>query len=249
MSERNDASPFLSLCAPAYNEAESIERVIREWCDLIAREELDAEIIITDDGSTDGTAEILARLAAEIPILHVVTHASNCGYGEGMRTAMSHTRGDLLLTLDSDGQSDLADWRRLHQTMERDALDVVTGFRHAKQAKWVHVYADRALNLMIRLLFGLNLRDTNCSLKLYRGDVGREVAAIGEAMGYAAPTEFLIKARLRGYRVGEARTTHMERAGGRSKLRAVQTSLAMGQFLLYLRLKERLFHKRIISRI
>ena len=166
-----------------------------------------------------------------------------------MRSAMAATSGDLLLTMDSDGQSALEDWEALYAAMEAEELDVVTGYRHAKQASTVHVYADRMLNLLVRLSFGLRLRDTNCSMKLFRGEVGREIADLGEAMGYAAPTEFLIKARLLGYRVGEARTTHLSRAGGTSKLKALQTSLDMGKFLLYLRMKQHLFKRHIISRM
>lgn len=241
--------PFLSICAPAYNEEDAVERVVREWIEFIGREGLHAEIIVTNDGSTDGTGAILARLAQELPCLTVVEHERNSGYGAGMRSAMLHARGRYILTMDSDGQSDLADWKSLYEAMEAQGLDAVTGYRHAKQASRVHVWADRVLNLLVRGIFGLHLRDTNCSLKLFRGEVGREVASIGEAMGYAAPTEFLVKARLLGYRVGEARTTHLARAGGVSKLKALQTSLSMGQFLLYLRWKEQLYRQRIISRM
>ncbi len=241
--------PFLSICAPAYNEEEAIERVVGEWVEHIERDGLDAEIVIANDGSTDRTGTILARLAQELPSLRVLAHERNGGYGRAMRAAMVASRGAYILTMDSDGQSDLADWRALYETMQAQGLDAITGYRHAKQATLVHVYGDRALNLLVRGLFGLRLRDTNCSLKLFRGEVGREVAAIGEAMGYAAPTEFLVKAQLLGYRVGEARTTHLARAGGASKLKALHTSLAMGQFLLYLRWKQTLYQQRIISRM
>ncbi len=239
----------MSICAPAFNEEEAIERVVWEWVEQIERESVAAEIVITDDGSTDGTGPILERLAQEIPYLVVISHPRNCGYGEGMRSAMRAAQGQYVLTMDSDGQSDLADWKALFDTMQAEELDAVTGYRHRKQASAVHVYADRLLNLMVRGIFGLELRDTNCSLKLFRGEVGREIAAIGEAMGYAAPTEFLVKARLLGYRVGEAKTTHLARAGGSSKLKALQTSLSIGQFLLYLRFKQSLYRKRIISRM
>lgn len=241
--------PLLSLCAPAYNEEEAIERVVRGWMAWIEREALDAEIVITNDGSTDRTGEILARLATELPRLVVVTHRRNGGYGQAMRTALAQARGDYLITLDGDGQSDPDDWREMRAAMLARGLDVVTGYRHAKQADRVHVGADRALNLLIRLMFGLTLRDTNCTIKLFKREVGHELAALGEAMGYAAPTEFLVKARLLGYRVGEVGTTHLERAGGVTKLKVIRTSLDMARFLLYLRLKQYLFKRRIIARL
>jgi dolichol-phosphate mannosyltransferase len=241
--------PFLSLCAPAYNEAESIEAVVREWAAIIERDGLDAEMVIGNDGSTDRTGEILACLQKEFPNLVVVSHEKNGGYGRALRSAMAEARGEYILTLDSDGQFDAGEWKQLYERLQAENLDLVTGYRHAKQASFLHVYADRGLNGLIRLMFGLRLRDTNCALKLFRGEVGRALAASGEAMGYPTPTEFLVKAQLMGYRAGEVQITHRERAGGATKLKALQTSLAMFQFLLYLRWKQQLFRARILAKV
>ncbi|MBA3534577.1 MAG: glycosyltransferase family 2 protein [Ardenticatenales bacterium] len=240
--------PFLSLCAPAYNEEESIESVVREWAAIIARDNLNAEMVIGNDGSMDRTGEILARLQQEFPNLIIVSHDKNGGYGRALRSAMAEARGEYILTLDSDGQFDAGEWKQLYDKLQAETLDLVTGYRHAKQASFLHVYADRGLNGLIRLMFGLRLRDTNCALKLFRGEVGRALAASGEAMGYPTPTEFLVKAQLLGYRAGEVQITHRDRAGGTTKLKALHTSLTMLQFLLYLRWKQQLFRARILSR-
>lgn len=238
-------TPFLSICAPAYNEEASIEAVVREWVRVLAESGKPGEIVIGNDGSTDRTGEILARLQTEIPHLVVVTHTVNGGYGRALRSAIQASSGRFVLTIDSDGQFDAAEWQALYRELERGGYDLVTGYRHAKQASLVHVLADRGLNALIRLLFGLKLRDTNCALKLFKGEVARGLG--GEAMGYPTPTEFLVRAETLGFRIGEVRITHRERAGGTTKLKAFKTSWQMGLFLLYLKLKQWLFKRRIIA--
>lgn len=236
---------FLSICAPAYNEEESIEAVVRDWECMLVESDVAGEIVVGNDGSTDRTGEILKRLQAEFPNLVVVSHAVNGGYGRALRSAIRASRGRFVLTIDSDGQFDAREWRALYDEMERRGADLVTGYRHAKQAGLVHVLADRALNRLIRLLFGLNLRDTNCALKLFKGEVVRTLG--GEAMGYPTPTEFHIRARTFGFRTGEVRITHRERAGGTTKLKAFKTSWQMGLFLLYLKFKQWLYRRRILA--
>lgn len=236
---------FLSICAPAYNEEESIEAVVRDWERVLAESGVAGEIVIGNDGSTDRTGEILARLQTEFPNLVVVSHKVNGGYGRALRSAIRASRGRFVLTIDSDGQFDAGEWRALYEELERGKFDLVTGYRHAKQASIVHVIADRGLNRLIRLLFGLKLRDTNCALKLFKGEVARALG--GEAMGYPTPTEFHVRAQTFCFRTGEVQITHRERAGGMTKLKAFKTSWQMGLFLLYLKFRQWLYRRRILA--
>ncbi|HBY97275.1 MAG TPA: hypothetical protein DEP84_25610 [Chloroflexi bacterium] len=236
---------FLSICAPAYNEEESIGQVVRDWERVLAETDVTGEIVIGNDGSTDRTGEILTRLQAEFPNLVVVSHAVNGGYGRALRSAIRASRGRFVLTIDSDGQFDAGEWQALYEEMERGGFDLVTGYRHSKRAGAVHVLADRGLNRLIRLLFGLNLRDTNCALKLFKGEVVRVLG--GEAMGYPTPTEFHIRAQTLSFRTGEVRITHRERSGGATKLKAFKTSWQMALFLLYLKFKQWLYRRRILA--
>lgn len=237
-------TPFLSLCAPAYNEAEGIARVVDAWQETLSRLGLDAEIVITNDGSTDGTGDTLARLHAQYANLVVVTQTPNGGYGKAMAAAIAHSRGQQVLTLDSDGQFDPGEYPRLAARLA-DGCDVVTGYRLRKNDKLARVLADRALNLIVRAGFGLALRDTNCALKLLRGDVARAIPI--EARGFPTPTEMLVKARALGYRIGEVGITHYPRLAGESKLKVVRTGWYFLLFLLYLRLKVWLYQRRVIT--
>jgi glycosyltransferase involved in cell wall biosynthesis len=200
--------------------------------------------VIGEDGSTDGTKDILRHLQSELKNLIVVDHPANRGYGYALSSAIARSGGDYVLTIDSDGQFDAAEYALLMAEMQK-GYDVVTGYRHRKQDRLLRVVADRALNLIIRVLFRLSLRDTNCALKLFRGEVARRLTV--EARGYPTPTELLVRAQTLGYRIGEAGITHYERAGGKTKLKALRTSWHMLLFLAYLKYKQLLFRANIIN--
>ncbi len=238
------ADIFLSITAPSYNERENIEGMITYWEEIFTRDGIRGEIVIGEDGSTDGTKEILKDLQTRFDNLVVVDHAVNRGYGYALSSAIAHSRGDYVLTIDSDGQFDAGEYALLLAEM-RKGYDVVTGYRRRKQDRLFRVIADRVLNLIIRVLFRLPLRDTNCALKLFKGNVARSLTV--EARGYPTPTELLIRAQTLGYRIGETGITHYERAGGASKLKAFRTSWHMLLFLAYLKYKQLLFKAQVIN--
>ena len=235
----------LSVVAPVYNEADGIERVVRGWSDVLARASLRAEIVLADDGSTDATGAILQRLKAEIPALRVLSYSPNHGYGFALHQAIQASRGEVVVTIDSDGQFDLADLTGLLALYRERSLDFVTGYRERKRDSPVRVVADRGLNLLVRALFQIQLRDTNCAMKLIRGDLARSLRI--EARGYPTPTEITLKLVAMGAKTAEAPVTHAERLAGRSKLQILPTTVDMVRFLLYLRRKIRLHQVGILQ--
>jgi glycosyltransferase involved in cell wall biosynthesis len=235
---------FLSITAPSYNERESIEKVISGWEDVFARDGIRGEIVIGEDGSTDGTKDILAALQGRLENLVVVDHQANRGYGHALSSAIARSRGQYVVTIDSDGQFDAGEYTLLLSEMQK-GYDVVTGYRRRKQDRPLRVVADRVLNLIIRVLFGLPLQDTNCALKLFKGEVARSLRI--EARGYPTPTELLVRAHTLGYRIGEVGITHYERAGGATKLKAIRTSWQMLVFLIYLKYQQMLFRAKVIN--
>ena len=245
MSEK--VRPFLSVAAPAYNEEDVIESIVRYWDEVLKDNGVHGEIVVTDDGSKDSTGEILDALKAQFAHLVVVHHEVNSGYGKALHTAISHSTGEHVVTIDSDGQFDLAEYPLLMRQMHEGKYDVVTGFRHKKQDSFVKVLADRMLNLIIRFGFGLKLKDTNCALKIFKGDIVRRINI--EAKGYPTPTEILIKLNSLGYTIGEVGISHHERESGKSQLKTFQTAWRFLLFLIYLRLKITLYNVKIISEI
>jgi dolichol-phosphate mannosyltransferase len=239
-----DRTPRLSVAAPCYNEAEGIERVVAEWDAVLATQPDATEIVLCNDGSTDGTGEVLERLQARHPRLRVVHNATNGGYGRALASAIAATRGEYVVTIDSDGQFDLADAFRLRAELERGGYDAVSGWRMGKKDSTVRVLADRFMNLLVRALFGVRLRDTNCAIKVVKGDVLRGLRI--EARGYPTPTEICLRLAARGCRLGECGVTHRERVAGVSKLHPWQTAWDFVRFLFYLRHKLKLQRARII---
>jgi glycosyltransferase involved in cell wall biosynthesis len=236
--------PHLSVVAPCYDEAEGIEAVIRGWDVLLGEQPFESEIVVCDDGSRDGTGVILVRLAETLPRLRVVTLESNAGYGQALSAAIAGSHGAVVVTLDSDGQFDLADGLTLARRLEEGGFDCVTGYRRRKNDRLPRVAADRALNGIVRALFGVRLRDTNCALKAVRGEMLRGLRI--EARGYPTPTEVVLRLAASGARIEEAPVDHHPRSAGQSKLRPFRTAVSMMRFLLYLRGRLRLYREGII---
>jgi dolichol-phosphate mannosyltransferase len=233
--------PELSVCSPAYNERDGIEKVVREWARIGRGFGRSFELVVANDGSTDGTGEALDRLRAEVPELRVVHQAKNGGYGRALSSAIAASRGAWVATIDSDGQFDLADARRLLERAERDRLDLVTGYRTRKKDSFLRVLANQVQNALVAALCGARLRDSNCALKVARGERIRGMRL--EATGYPLPTEVCVRFHARGDRMAEEPVLHREREAGVSKLRFARTSWRMLVFLFYLRRRIRLYRR------
>ncbi len=245
--DRQVAKPDVSVVAPVYNEADCIEDVVRYWNGVLDKWSRTSEIVLGNDGSTDETGPILGRLASELPRLRVITRDRNGGYGAALASAIGGSTGAIVITLDSDGQFDLADAAGLIDRLEADGLDAVTGRRASKRDSPMRVVADRMLNRLVRWMFGVRLRDTNCALKVIRGDLARGLTI--EARGFPTPTEIVLKLSASGSRLGEEAVSHAERQAGASKLRVWRTGLDMWRFLWYLRRKIRLYRRGVIQRL
>jgi glycosyltransferase involved in cell wall biosynthesis len=119
-------NPEFSIVAPVYNEEEGIEQVIRYWIEVIHKNRMNAEIVLANDGSTDRTLEILQKLSTEVPLVKFVSYKPNRGYGYALRSAIQASNGMWIITLDSDGQFDLADYPSLVKLQSEKDLDFVT---------------------------------------------------------------------------------------------------------------------------
>jgi len=205
------------------------------------------EIVIANDGSTDRTKEILEGLAEEYSNLLVVNSEQNGGYGDALFKAINASSGEYVVTTDSDGQFELSDYEQLLEHCRQRQYDAVTGYRMGKKDTLMRVFADRALNVIVRVFFGLKYKDTNCALKVFRGELIRKMAI--EAMSYPTPTEIMVRLKESGARVGEVGVRHRERAGGQSHLKLFRTGLKMFLFLVYMRWKIFLKRRRIIDEI
>ncbi len=162
---------LLSVVIPVFNEAATLETLVERVCAVPIRK----EVILVDDGSTDGSREILARLAAP-PDLRVIYHERNQGKGAALKTGFSDARGDVVVIQDADLEYDPADYGRLLRPFREAAADVVYGSRflvgdYARVHLYWHYLGNRFLTFCSNLMTGLNLTDMETCYKAFRREV------------------------------------------------------------------------------
>jgi dolichol-phosphate mannosyltransferase len=205
----------LSVVVPVKDEADNVVPLAREIAAALAGEE-SSEIIFIDDGSRDGTAEVLAALKRELPSLRIVQHGQNIGQSRGIRTGVRSARGELIVTLDGDGQNDPADIPKLLNLYRSEAgtgrVALVSGIRARREDTFSRRYASRIANAIRRGLLRDGAVDTGCGLKLFRRDVFLALPYFDNIHRY------LITLVIReGYEARFVEVNHRPRVHGRSK--------------------------------
>jgi glycosyltransferase involved in cell wall biosynthesis len=210
----------LSYFFPAHDEAGNIEALVEEALVDLASIAERFEIIAVDDGSTDGTAEIADRLAAQHPgVVRVVHHPHNQGYGAAVRSGLAAARYPLVCFTDGDRQFRIADLARLTARLDetdRDGHtpDVVAGYRIKRADPAIRLAYARTYRAMLRLFFGLGVRDPDCACKLFRREALEGVAV--KSGGAFLSAELLIKVDARGRIIVEQGVPHYPRTAGRA---------------------------------
>ena len=203
----------LSVVVPVKDEAGNAANLAREIADAL-KDRGDYEMVFVDDGSTDSTAQELLALRPELPV-RVLAHARNLGQSRALRTGVRAARGELIVTLDGDGQNNPADIPKLIQAFEEAAsetLGMVAGERVGRKDTWRKRAASRFGNRVRRALLKDNANDTGCGLKLFRRDAFLMLPYFDHMHRY------LIALTLReGYDVRFVPVSHRPRGAGRSK--------------------------------
>lgn len=202
----------LSVVLPAYNESENIEKTVTHAVSYLKGTFRDYEVIVVNDGSIDGTPEIVERLATSNPRIILVNHPKNLGYGSALRSGFERASLDYIFLMDSDGQFDISDIDRFIPFLE--SYDVVVGYREKRADPFIRSLNARLYHLFIRLLFGLKLKDIDCAFKMFPRSVYRAVRPI-ESGGALFSAEFLVKLRQKGFTIREVPVRHFPRRFGR----------------------------------
>jgi dolichol-phosphate mannosyltransferase len=221
---------------PARNEAETLPHLLAEWAAVLPSFTREHELIVVDDGSTDGTATLLRELQSRHPVLRVVSHATNLGYGVAIANGFSRARFPLLFFTDSDGQYDPADLRLLLERI--GTADVVVGYRAQRADPVVRLLLSRGYNAIARRIVGAPLRDLNCAFKLLHRDTWAALGVEVDSKGFLFNADLAMTAQRAGMTVAELAVRHRPRFAGRSTVRPsdVLTSL---RGLARLRMRER----------
>ena len=228
--------PSLSFFFPAYNEALTVEAVVREGLAKLPRFADDIEIVVIDDGSSDRTGEISDRLAAEDARVRVVHHRPNRGYGGAVRSGLVSATREYVFFTDGDLQFDLDDLERLIPRLER--ADVVVGYREKRADPPKRLLIAFVYNTLIRILFLAPFRDVDCAFKLFKRDVFTRVplSRVRSNGAFFSP-ELLLVLRAAGVRIEQVGVRHFPRRFGEEKGATMRVVLRAIRDLLRLRLR------------
>jgi glycosyltransferase involved in cell wall biosynthesis len=204
----------LSFVFPMYNEIGNLERTVREATEVGLRVTPDLEIVVVDDASTDGSGELADRLAAENPHLRVVHHSTNRKLGGALKTGFATASRQWVLYIDSDLPIRMED--ALEAVPLTDRADLVIGYRINRCEGLKREVMSWCYNRLIRVLFGLKVRDVNFAFKLIRQEVLRKVHL--ESEGSFIDAELLLEARRAGYKIAEIGLNYYPRTAGTSTL-------------------------------
>lgn len=201
----------VSAVLPAYNEESNLATCVSRVVQALEANATAHEVIVVDDGSRDGTAELLAQLERAIPTLKVVTHPHNRGYGAAVRSGFDAARYPWVFMMDADNQFDPREIR--HLIAASVSADIVAGYRRQRRDPLVRRLNAVAFFTLVRLLFGRLVRDVNCAFKLIRRDLLQRLELT--ANGALINTELLVRARRAGARVVEIPVEHFPRPSGK----------------------------------
>lgn len=203
---------MLSIVIPVYNERDNLAELHARVTAEAEKLDRDFELILVDDGSKDGSAEILDDLAAKDNRVVAIHLARNCGQTAALMAGIDQSRGEIIMPMDGDLQNDPADMGRLLAKLD-EGYDVVSGWRKdRKDNKLTRNLPSHMANALISLVSGVHLHDYGCSLKAYRRDVLDGVRIYGEMHRFVP-----IYASWQGARVAEVEVTHHARKHGKSK--------------------------------
>ena len=204
----------ISVVIPLFNEKESLP----ELCDWIVRvmtaNAFSYEVIMVDDGSTDGSWQVVEELASGNPSVHGIRFRRNYGKSAALFCGFEKAKGDVVITMDADLQDSPDEIPELYRMVRNDDFDVVSGWKqHRKDNKLTKNIPSKLYNATARRITGIKLHDMNCGLKAYRNEVVKSIEVYGEMHRYIP-----YLAKNAGYtRIGEKPVHHEKRKYGKSK--------------------------------
>lgn len=205
--------PRISFFCPAYNDEGNIAKTVSNAVAALERLTSGFDVTIVEDGSPDRTAEAADELAAGDPRIKVIHHERNRGYGGALRTGFAEARAfDLVAYTDGDGQYDFGELEELLKAA--DGTNVVAGYRLNRADSVTRRIQTRVYGTVLRMLFGLSVRDVNCSMKLYPRAALDRISIESDSAFIDA--EILIKLSRLGVRIDQVGVHHYPRLTGRA---------------------------------
>lgn len=203
----------LSLFFPCHNEADNLEALVDDALTALPALATTYEVILVDDGSSDDSATVAARLAQRHPgVVRLVRHEVNRGYGGALRSGFAEARYGHLAYTDGDRQFRVADLVRLVDRAQATGSPVVIGYRLKRADPPLRLIYAALYRVANRVWFGLSVRDVDCAAKLFRRDALRGISVHSDGAFFSA--ELLIRLRLAGVNIAEVGVPHYPRTAG-----------------------------------
>jgi dolichol-phosphate mannosyltransferase len=200
----------ISVVVPVYNEAENLPILVPKLLEVLRDLSKTFEVIFVDDGSSDGSGELLKRMATGYPSIRILRFKVNRGLSAALIAGIKEARGNILVTLDSDLQNDPADIPKLLRELDR--YDMATGWRQKREDPWLKRVSSRIGNTVRNRLSGENIQDSACTLRAFKKECMQEIWMFNGMHRFLST---LVK--MRGYRIIEVPVTHHPRKFGKSK--------------------------------
>lgn len=206
-----ERTPYLSIVAPAMNEEGNLGDLHAAIVHAVEPLGLTFELILIDDGSSDGTWRVMTDLVERDPRVIALRHRRNFGKARGLATGFAVARGEIIITMDADLQDDPEEIPRFLAMLD-DGYDLVSGWKQRRQDPLGKTMPSKFFNATVRRVSGVPLHDFNCGFKAYRADVTQNIRLYGELHRFTP-----VLANAEGFRVGELPVKHHARRWGSSK--------------------------------
>jgi dolichyl-phosphate beta-glucosyltransferase len=200
---------MMSIVIPAYNEEKRIEGSLSEACAYMNDFGMEYEIIVVDDGSSDGTGRIVTRIAKDIRNVRLVGYEKNRGKGHALRTGVLVTKGEFVLVMDADLSTPMEELRKLMPYLSDGGFDIAIGSRALalsdiiKKQPWWRRGMGKTFNRIVKALVIGGFSDTQCGFKLFKGEIARSLFGAARIDRFAYDVEILALAKKKGYGIKE----------------------------------------------
>jgi glycosyltransferase involved in cell wall biosynthesis len=228
--ETNRGHIKVSVVLPAHNEADMLEKAVTEITEVLGEYAGTYEIIIAEDGSTDGTDKKADEFSERLPFVRHIHSEKRLGRGKALKKAFHQSSGEILVYMDVDLATDVRQLKELIDSVDKEGYDFATGSRMLPESNversGTRDLASKTYNFMVRAVLGSKVKDHQCGFKAFRRKPLMQIIDEVSANHWFWDTELLVRAHRRGYRIKEIPV--LWKSGRETKVRLLHDSLYMG---------------------